>query len=211
MSGNSMQDIQDAPNGANLRVSEMPPDNHARKSFAELDEGTESSPSLLQYIESHGIGEALNARPALLSVLCRKVGAEGPLEQKVYRRFMRFYWEGVRLLVEKSPTVKDLVTRTMPLTVNMEATDSSLSGHFQIRNGVITGGAGMVLFREQDFRVFGPTRVLMMFLNNELPLGYADLSLHSEGHPGLGRILFPVMKKVAELTKGAESAVSSAP
>jgi hypothetical protein len=180
----------------------MHTDNRFLKSSSIADDDEPSLPSLLKYIETQGIGEALNARPALLRELCRQLASEGPLEQSVYCRFLKYYWEGVGLLVERSPTLKELLAGTMPLTVNLEATDTSLSGHFQIRDGRISGAAGMVAFKDQDFRFFGPTRVLMMLLNNELPLGYADLSLHSEGHPGLGRILFPIMRRIAQLAKG---------
>lgn len=167
-------------------------------------------PSLIKYIESQHIEDALKNRPGLLASLCRQISATGPLEPEIYHRFMRYYWEGVGLLVKKSPPVSEVLAKTMPLTVNLEATDTSLLGHFRIRDGRIHGGPGMTPFRDQDFRFFGPTRVLMMLLNNELPLGYSDLNLHSEGHPGLGRILFPVMKKIAQLTRGLESSGSSA-
>jgi hypothetical protein len=93
--------------------------------------------------------------------------------------------------------------------VNLEATDTFLAGHFRICDGGGHGGAKMVAFRDQDFRFFGPARILMMLLNNELPLGYADLNIHSEGLPGLGRVLFPAMKAIAQMTRDSEVAAYS--
>lgn len=155
-------------------------------------------PDVLDWIESHGIEAGLKNSPGLLAVLCRQVASQGPFKQDFYDRFMKYYWEGVGFLVRASPPLHECLADVMPLTVNLEATDTSLSGHFRMGNGKIQGGPGMVPFRDQDHRFFGATRALMMFLNNELPLGYADLRLHSEGHPGLGRILFPVMRKIAQ-------------
>lgn len=188
----------------------MKPNNYLGESISDSEKDRSLYPSLLKYIESQHIEDALKNRPGILAELCRQISAAGPLEPEIYHRFMRYYWEGVGLLVIKSPPVNDVLAKTMPLTVNLEATDTSLLGHFRIRGGKIHGGPGMTAFRDQDFRFFGPTRVLMMLLNDELPLGYSDLNLHSEGHPGIGGILFPVMKIIAQLTKGAESSTSSA-
>ena len=162
-------------------------------------------PTLLESVESPGIEEALRNRPGLLAELCRQVAAQGPFDNTIYERFMSVYWEGVGRLVDTSPRVKEALTGIMPLTVNLEATDTPLLGHFRMRNGRVQGGPGMVPFPSQDFRFFGPKQVLMMFLNDELPLGYSDLHLHSEGHPGLGKILFPAMRWIARLTKGMEA------
>jgi hypothetical protein len=187
----------------------MHPDNDFKKPKAALEKDKHHCPSLLKYIGSQGIENGLKNRPGLLAELCRQVASQGPFDKAIYECFMQCYWEGVGLLVEKSPPVKQFLASIMPLTVNLEATDTSLLGHFRICDGCVHGGPGMVAFRDQDFRFFGSTRVLMLLLNNELPLGYADLDLHSEGHPGLGRILFPVMKIIAQLTIDSEMAVSS--
>jgi len=187
----------------------MHPDNDLRKPKSTLNKGKHHGPSLLTYIGSQGIENALKNKPGLLAELCRQVASLDPFDRAIYERFMQCYWEGVGLLVANSPPVKQFVARIMPLAVNLEATDTSFAGHFRIYDGCVHGGPGMVAFRDQDFRFFGSTRVLMALLNNELPLGYADLHLHSEGHPGLGRFLFPVMRKIAQLTKDSEMAVSS--
>jgi hypothetical protein len=185
----------------------------ARNNVGEFKSGGERNrvavPSLLESMESLGIEEALRNRPGLLAELCRQVSAQGPFENTVYERLMRVYWEGVGRLVDTSPPVKEALNGIMPLTVNLEATDTPLLGHFRMRNGRVQGGPGMVPFPSQDFRFFGPKQVLMMLLNDELPLGYSDLHLHSEGHPGLGKRLFPVMRWIARLTKGTATALPS--
>jgi len=188
----------------------MQQDNYLGVSKLALKKNKPLCPSILKYIESQGIEDGLKNRSGLLAELCRQVATQGPFSREIYERFMRYYWEGVGLLIKTSPSVKKVLARTMPLTVNLEATDTSLLGHFQIRGGRIHGGPGMVPFKDQDFRFFGSTRVLMMLLKNELPLGYSDLNLHSEGHPGLDRILFPVMKRIAQLTRDSEDDISPA-
>jgi hypothetical protein len=185
-----------------VKAKTMPTDNDFGKPKSALKKDKHRCPSLLKYIGSQGIENGLKTRPGLLAEICRQVASQGPFNKEIYERFMRNYWDGVGLLVAKSPQVKQFLARIMPLTVNLEATDTSLLGHFQICDGCVHGGPGMVAFRDQDFRFFGSTRVLMLLLNNELPLGYANLDLHSEGHPGLGRILFPVMRIIAQLTIG---------
>lgn len=160
------------------------------------------SPSLLKYIESHGIEAGIKSRPGLLAKLCRQMAAQGPFKKEIYDRFLICYWGGIGLLVSRSQAAQALLAKTMSLAVNLEATDAPFYGHFLIRNGTISGGSQMVAFKDQDLRFFGPANVLIMFLNNELPMGYADLSLHSEGHPGLSKIIHPVMSKISQLAKG---------
>ena len=158
--------------------------------------------SLLAQVESQGIPAALDTRPGLPAALCRLLALEGPFEKGIYDRFLTSYWEGIGFLAGRSPELQGVLRKTMPLSVNLEATDAPLYGHFRIRNGRIDGGPEMVPFKIQDVRFFGPVRLLMMFLNNELPLGYSNLSLQSEGHPGLGRMLFPLMAHIARLAGG---------
>ena len=183
----------------------MHANNNTRTSTADFEKEKPSASTLLNYIESDGIEAGIASRPGLLAKLCHQVGAEGPFRKGVYDRFLKYYWVGIGILVSRSPTAQALLAKTMALTVNLEATDAPLHGHFLIQEGKISGGPQMVAFSNQDLRYFGPTNVLMKFLNNELPLGYADLSLHSEGHPGLGKILFPVMRTIARLAKGDTS------
>jgi hypothetical protein len=183
----------------------MHANNNTRTSTAEFEKEKPSVSTLLNYIESDGIEAGIASRPGLLAKLCRHVGAEGPFRKGVYDRFLKYYWAGIGILVSRSPTAQALLAETMALTVNLEATDAPLHGHFLIQEGKISGGPQMLAFSNQDLRYFGPTNVLMKFLNNELPLGYADLSLHSEGHPGLGKILFPVMRTIARLAKGDDA------
>lgn len=181
----------------------MHPDNDFRKSKSLLKKDKPLCPSLLKYIESQGIKDGLNNRPGLLAELCRQIAAEGPFDKEIYERFIRCYWRGIAVLVSRSSAAQELLTKTMSLTVNLEATDSPFCGYFQIRDGRISGGPRMLPFKYQDLRYFGATCVLMRFLNNELLMGYADLSLHVEGHPGLSRIISPVMAKMAQLAKGS--------
>lgn len=183
----------------------MNDNNNAKISTADFEKEKSSVPSLLNHIKSNGIEAAITIKPDLLAELCRHIGTEGPFRKDVYDRFLKYYWLGIGILVSRSPETQALLAKTMVLTVNVEATDAPFHGYFLIQERKIVGGPKMVAFKNQDLRYFGPVNVLMKFLNNELPLGYADLSLHSEGHPGLGKILFPVMRTIARLAKGDAS------
>jgi len=185
----------------------MHTNNNTRASTVDFEKEKQLMPSLLKSFESNGIEAGITGGPGILARLCRQTGTEGPFKKDVYDRFLKYYWAGIGILVSRSPEGRALLAKTMALTVNLEATDVPLYGHFSIKEGAISGGPQMVAFNNQDLRFFGPAEVLMKFLNNELPLGYADLSLHSEGHPGLGKILFPVMRTIARLAKADSSQV----
>jgi len=88
------------------------------------------------------------------------------------------------------------------MKVNLEASVSPLKAHFTISQGRLSGSSGLLPFKEQDFRFFGPTEVLIGLLNGELTLGFSDLKLQTEGHPGFLPLLTPVMQGIAKLIKG---------
>ncbi|MBN1105009.1 MAG: hypothetical protein JXL84_16460, partial [Deltaproteobacteria bacterium] len=86
---------------------------------------------------------------------------------------------------------------------NVESSDSPFRSHFIIREGKIRGGAGLLHFRDEDFRFMGPTDILMELLTGDLFLGFGNLRLQTAGHPGWIQRIAPVMREVGKLLKGS--------
>ena len=89
------------------------------------------------------------------------------------------------------------------LHVNIEASDSPFKSHFIVEKGKITGGSGLLHFKDEDFRFMGPTEGLIDLLTGDLPLGFSNLRLQTAGHSGwVGRVS-PVMHEIGRFLKGA--------
>lgn len=126
-------------------------------------------------------------------------------------KFMDFLWESVGKLAVKSKELRSeleserlmsVLKRTKQINVNLEADDSPLRGHFTISRGEISGGSGLLHFKDQDFRIFGPTKVLMKLLLDELPLGFSNPELMTDGHPGFAPYVASVIQSISKLIKG---------
>jgi hypothetical protein len=85
--------------------------------------------------------------------------------------------------------------------VNLEASDSPFQSHFMVRRGELTGGAGLVHFKDEDFRFMGPAETLIGLLIGELPLGFSNLSLQTAGHSGWVRRISPVIRGINKILK----------
>jgi hypothetical protein len=161
----------------------------------------------LKELEKYGVGRFIAEQPLLLSRILNK------LKQIDAARFFNeaphladpwsdFFWQGVRGLAAASPemkTILDHVERTC--TVNVEASDSPLQNHFIVRKGDLTGGAGLVHFKDEDFRFMGPTRTLIDLLTGDLPLGFSNLNLQTAGHSGWVRRILPVIRGINKILK----------
>ncbi|GAI28278.1 unnamed protein product, partial [marine sediment metagenome] len=126
-------------------------------------------------------------------------------------KFMDFLWEGVDVLAVKSKELMSeleserlmsVLKRTEQINVNIEASDSPLSGHFAISQGKLSGGSGLLHFKDQDFRFHGPTKVLLKLLRGELALGFSNPELLTDGHPGFAPYVSPVIQGISKLIKG---------
>jgi len=110
-------------------------------------------------------------------------------------------WNGIGHLAARSVEMTFILNQSRDLTVNFEASDSPLQGYFMIQGAAIVGGAGMVHFKDQDFRIFGTTRVLMKLLRGRLAMGLGNVDLQTDGHPGFLPILSPIIAGITELVK----------
>lgn len=181
------------------------------------EEVKDTLPLTLDEIRKYGIGKALEEVPDLLWKIMGKlieVDAAKFVSQvpEVSDKFMALLWEGVGVLVVKSDELramleserlKSVLERTRgKINVNLEASDSPLSGHFTISQGKLCGGSGLFPFKEQDFRFHGPTEVLLRLLSGELPLGSSNPKLLPDGHPGFEPYVTPIIQGMAKVIKG---------
>ena len=113
-------------------------------------------------------------------------------------------WEGVGSRAGQSPDMKSVLEKAeRDLHVNIEASDSPFKSHFIVEKGKITGGSGLLPFKDEDFRFMGPTEVLIDLLTGDLPLGFSNLRLQTAGHSGWVSRVSPVMREIGRFLKGA--------
>lgn len=165
-------------------------------------------PLTLEEIRSYGIGKALGEFPdfflrviyKLKEIDVAKFLCERPA---VSDQFADLLWEGLSHLAERSEGIESLLEKAeRDLHVNIEASDSPFKSHFLTRQKKITGGSGLLPFREEDFRFMGPTEVLLDLLTGDLPLGFSNLRLQTSGHSGWVSRVSPIIKEINKIMKG---------
>jgi hypothetical protein len=180
------------------------------------EEVKDALPLTLDEIGKYGIGRALEEVPDLLWRIIEElveIGAARSLSEvpEASGKFMDLLWEGVggRVLksqelrpVLESESLMSVLERTGELHVNIEASDSPLRGHFTMSQRKLSGGSGLLHVKDQDFRFFGPTEVLLEFLKGELTLGFSDPNLQTDGHPGLAPSVALIIQGLSKLIKG---------
>ncbi|MBA7563934.1 hypothetical protein ES708_05596 [subsurface metagenome] len=184
---------------------------------ASAEELKDTLPPVLDEIRKHGISGVLGEVPDLLSTIMKKlieVDAARFISAvpEVSDKFMGILWQGVDALATKSDELtsildseelKAVLKKTDgKINVNIEASDSPLTGHFTISQGKLSGGSGLFHFKDMDFRFHGPTEVLLRLLTDDLALGLSNPKLMTDGHPGLAPFVAPVVQEVAKLIKG---------
>lgn len=165
-------------------------------------------PHTLDEIRRYGTAKMLKKVPDLLSRLmgrfiemdAAKFLSEVP---EVSDRFMDLLWEGVGSLAVTNEGLRSALERTTrEIKVNLEASDSPFRGHFIMGQGRLSGGSGLLHYREEDYKFMGPTEVLMGLLTGELPLGLNNLRLQTAGHSGFVGLIAPILQGVSKLIKG---------
>ena len=168
-------------------------------------------PGALNEIQEYGIGKVLQGYPDFLGRLLaaiRKSDAATLFNRfpQSAERLMNLLWEGIAFRVERLEEMKSLLEKAdRPMQVNIEASDSPFRGHFIVRGGKITGRAGLLHFKDEDFRFMGPTEVLMDLLTGDLPMGFSNLKLQTAGHSGWVSRIAPIIRELAKFLKGAQS------
>jgi hypothetical protein len=164
-------------------------------------------PEMLEELHAVDIEKALEEIPDLASKLLARLASidAATLLREVpgcSEKLMDLLWEGVAAGARKSSEMHSVLQTTRDMKVNIEASDSPLRGHFRISKAEISGGSGLLHFKDEDFRFMGPTRVLLKLLTGELPMGFSNLELQTAGHLGFLTLLGPVIGGVSQLIKG---------
>ncbi|HYB22131.1 MAG TPA: hypothetical protein VEH09_14445 [Thermodesulfobacteriota bacterium] len=165
-------------------------------------------PRALKEVSEYGIGETLKENPdfllRLLSCL-RKADAARVFTQlsKEGDQISDLLWGGIDSQTERSQSMKSLLMKAeRDIHVNIEASDSPFQCHFIVEKGKITGGCGLLPFKDEDFRFMGPTETLMGLFIGDLSLGFSNLQLQTAGHSGWMSRVGPIMREVSKLLKG---------
>lgn len=159
-------------------------------------------------IEKYGVGKALEENPDFLGrllVQIRKADAARVFNDVpgAAERLTNMLWEGVNFRAAKTPALKTLLEKAeRDIHVNIEAADSPFACHFIVEKGGIRGGAGLLHFKDEDFRFMGPTETLMGLFLGDLQLGFSNLNLQTAGHSGWTSRVNPIMRAIANLLKG---------
>jgi hypothetical protein len=172
-------------------------------------------PGALEAIRNYGIGKSLDENPDFLFrtfTQLRRADAA-----RVFRdvagaadRFCDLLWQGIGFRMTQSAAAKALLAKAeRSFRVNLEASDSPFRCHFEVQNGKMTGGSGLVHFKDENFRFMGPTETLISLFLGDLPLGFGNLQLQTAGHSGWMSRVGPVMREVARLLKGEDGKTGS--
>ncbi len=143
------------------RVTElvaMPPEE-LRRAFS----------SCLEDIRLYGPGRAMEQFPAMLSGIIRKLVEIDAARfandvPEAMDMFMNLLWECIGAAIDKREHLTSVLKSTRELTVNLEVADSPLRSHLRITKEGISGGSGLLHFKDQDLRYLGSTTDLLRAL-----------------------------------------------
>ena len=179
--------------------------------YLPADELQRTLPATIEEIRTFGAGRLLKTRPDALATIIIALLATGAAKvltttPAAADALMDALWNGVEARAADLPDLTAALKKVdREIQVNIEASDSPLTGHFHIQNTGITGGAGLVHFRDQDYRYMGTTEILLQLLLGELPMGTSNLQLQTAGHSGFASRVGPVLRGITTLIKGVKS------
>jgi hypothetical protein len=166
-------------------------------------------PQAVEQVENYGVEKTLEETPDFLFRLLnqlRKADAARVFSGNsgVVDKLSNLLWTGVGSRAERSPNIKSLLEKAeRDIHVNIEASDSPFRCHFIVAVGKIQGCAGLLHFKDEDFRFMGPTETLIGLFLGDLPLGFSNLNLQTAGHSGWSSRVNPIMREIAKLLKEA--------
>jgi hypothetical protein len=162
----------------------------------------------LEEIGRHDIRELLDRSPDFLSRILNKLkGADAAAllgrTPGAADRLTGLLWRGVALSAGKSGGMKSILEKLeRAFRCNIEASDSPFHSHFKVTREGISGGSGLLHFKDEDFRFMGATEVLIELLLGDLAMGFGNLRLKTAGHPGWLRRISPLMGEISKVLKG---------
>jgi hypothetical protein len=175
------------------------------------DELKRTLPATIEEFRAFGAGRLLQAHPNALAAIITALLTAGAAEvltttPAAAEALMDALWHGVEARAADTPDLIAALKKVdREIQVNIEASDSPLTGHFHVTKTGITGGAGLIHFRDQDYRYMGSTEILLQLLLGELPMGTSNLQLQTAGHSGFASRVGPVLRGVTALIKGVKN------
>jgi len=166
-------------------------------------------PGWFEEMETAGVGSLLKVAPDVLLKIIRRFREAGAAQlfsahSPLSERFSRFLWTVVAAHAETSEELKAALRKTKrELHVNIEAEDSPFQCHFVVSGERIRGGVGLLHFRDEDYRIMGPTETLLDLLTGDLPLGFSNLHLQTAGHSGFAGLVSPVVREITGVIRGS--------
>lgn len=186
--------------------------NEIKKTIEELlrapAEVKNKLPRALEEIGKYGIANALNEDPDFLCRLLtqlRKADAARVFAHvsEAADKVSDLLWMGISSRAGHAKDLQAAMEKAgRDLHVNIEASDSPFQCHFIVDKGKITGGHGLLHFKDEDFRFMGPTETLMGLFLGDLPLGFSNLQLQTAGHSGWMSRVGPILREIVKLLKG---------
>jgi len=163
-------------------------------------------PQAVDEIRTHLTGIALSRVSLLLEKTIDKlldVDAADIIQQspEISDNFMELLWQGIAELAQHSDDMQSVLQKTRDIHVNIEASDSPFRGSFSVIDGTLSGGSSFFHFRDEDYRIMGPTKVLLRLLTGQLPMGFSNPEIQTAGHSGFAAFVGPVVKGVASLIR----------
>ena len=167
------------------------------------DDWIKSFSSILEEIRLCGTSKAMDEFPGMFAQIIRRlveadsarIANQAP---QAMDRLLNLLWEGIAETAAADQPFASALKGTRDLAVNLEAADSPLRSHFKISSGNLSGGSGMIHFKDQDLRYLGPTQDLLKALVGDGAWG----KLTREGHSGLMPMLGPILKGISNIIRG---------
>jgi hypothetical protein len=169
--------------------------------------------SILEEIKSYGINQLLAAYPDFFAILLNQIKKKDSAAlfnqpPPAVDLLSDLLWEGVAGQMEKRGESKAVLQKAeRKMRINIEASDSPFKSHFIVQEGKISGGSGLLHFKEEDFRFMGPTEVLIDLLLGDLYLGFSNLRLQTAGHSGWFPRIGPIMREINKIIKGSKEEI----
>jgi len=169
-------------------------------------------PRDLKVIERAGIEKTLSLCPDFFHRLLgqlRKADAARVFNDVpgVADELAELLWAGIGHQARRTKDLRSLLAKAeREMHVNIEASDSPFQTHFIVTGGTIQGGAGLLHFKDEDFRFMGPTQTLIGLFLGDLPLGFHNLELQTSGHSGWMSRIGPIMREISKVLRGRPQA-----
>ncbi|MEM1658137.1 MAG: SCP2 sterol-binding domain-containing protein [Candidatus Jordarchaeales archaeon] len=170
------------------------------------DELAKQLPSILPKLRGR-VGELLRARPDVVSKIVRRmeeIDVKRFMEKapEAARAFTDLVWEGVSVVVERTPELKSDLEKLGNMTLNFKATDSPLEVHVKISGGKISGGSGLA--EKADLSFSGTTENIIKLMTGAMdPVsGFMSGKYKMDGNLTVGMKLAPVMTKLTKTVRG---------